>query len=310
MRHRMWEKNWENWKTFISTIHSRTFILVLYLCVEFNKHSKCLRSGIRIVDKETHGGVNWCPTQFWTQQLVVWRPWGRAPGCEMTSPLIYRHTPTGDRNQRDSGKPETSLALFSNSEKNLGEAEEERGRASSRHNSRCSAGDAKESKGWEDVNAGCKACGPIDFYESLLKMPAEAEWMQRKRQHVEIFLQASRLCYVIWLHCDDSEAPRGHTLWHHSFQRCGPGYLFMLGCSTISLAARGRSIQMMCWFFPAVLLKFHMRSDAALNPFAVAFASAAAGQFNGAITPRSSATNMKIGHSSSTQPSAAFSFWS
>lgn len=39
---------------------------------------------------------------------------------------------------------------------------------------------------------------------------------------------------------------------------------------------------MMCWFFPAVLLKFHMRSDAALNHFAVAFASATAGQFNGA----------------------------
>lgn len=115
---------------------------------------------------------------------------------------------------------------------------------------------------------------------------------------------------MIWLHCDDSEAPRGHTLWHRSFQRCGPGYLFMLGCSTISLAARGRSIQMMCWFFPAVLLKFHMRSDAAPDPFAAAFASATAGQFNGAITPRSSATNMKIGHSSSTQPSAAFSSWS
>lgn len=109
---------------------------------------------------------------------------------------------------------------------------------------------------------------------------------------------------MIWLHCDDSEAPRGHTPWHRSFQRCGPGCLFMLGCSTISLAARGRSIQMMCWFFPAVLLKFHMRSDAALDPFAAAFANATAGQFNGAITPRSSATNMKIGHSSSTQPSA------
>lgn len=106
--------------------------------------------------------------------------------------------------------------------------------------------------------------------------------MQRKRQHVEIFLQVSRSCYVIWLHCDDSEAPQGPPLGHHSFQRCGPGYLFMLGCSTISLAARGRSIQMMCWFFPAVLLKFHMRSDAALNPFAVAFASATAGRFNGA----------------------------
>lgn len=208
MRHRMWEKYWENWKLFISTIYSRAFIL-LYLYVEFNKHSKFLRSGIRIVDKETHGGVNWCTTQLWTQQLVVWRPWGRAPGCEMTSPLIYRQTPTGDRNQRDSGKPETSLVPFSNSEKNLGEAGEERGRASSRHNSRCSAGDAKEFKGWKDVNAGCKACEPIDFYESLLKMPAEAEWMQRKRQHVEIFPSSFQvmLCDLV-------------TLW---WQRGSPG---------------------------------------------------------------------------------------
>lgn len=79
------------------------------------------------------------------------------------------------------------------------EAEKERGRASSRHNSRCSAGDAKEFKGWKDVNAGCKACEAIDFYEPLSKkVSANATETAARRDFLSSCLQVM-LCDLVTL---------------------------------------------------------------------------------------------------------------
>lgn len=53
--------------------------------------------------------------------------------------------------------------------KNLEKAEKEWGRASRRHNSRCSAGDTEEFIGWKDVNTDCKAFELIDYSWAVFK---------------------------------------------------------------------------------------------------------------------------------------------
>lgn len=214
MRHRMWHKCWEN--CLFLSIPWRTFVLGLYFCAEFNKHSKCLRSGIRRVDKETRGQVNalhglsgaWLGSKH-----ASW--WSEDPEVELLGVRWPAHSFTGSLRlgTETSGVLESrgrAWHLFKPWEKTR-RRQRKSGDAPAAVTIADALLDTKEFKGWKDVNAVCKACGAIDFYEPLSKRLSANATETAARRHFPSFLLAG---YVMWSGCIVMTVRLpGDTLW-------------------------------------------------------------------------------------------------